>query len=70
MTGAATGIGEALVVRLQREGWQVFATYRTTPPEKARWFGLSNVTAVRCDVAELEEPCRRRDHERSHVGHP
>jgi NAD(P)-dependent dehydrogenase (short-subunit alcohol dehydrogenase family) len=28
ITGAATGIGEALVVRLQREGWQVFAAER------------------------------------------
>jgi len=55
VTGAATGIGEALVVRLQHEGWRVFASYRSTPPEKARWWGLSNVTAVHCDVAEPDE---------------
>lgn len=55
VTGAATGIGEALVVKLQKEGWQVFAGYRSSPPEKARWFGISHVTPVKCDVSDLEE---------------
>lgn len=55
ITGAATGIGEALVLRLQREGWQVFATYRNRPPEQARWFGKPNVIAVACDVTDHEQ---------------
>ena len=55
ITGAATGIGEALVVRLQREGWQVFAGYRSTSPEAARWFGKPNVVAVQCDITDLDE---------------
>lgn len=55
VTGAATGIGEALVVRLQREGWQAFAGYRNSPPDQARWFGLPNVTAVACDVTDADQ---------------
>jgi NAD(P)-dependent dehydrogenase (short-subunit alcohol dehydrogenase family) len=55
VTGAATGIGEALVVRLEREGWQVFAGYRNSPPDRARWFGLPNVYAVPCDVTEPDQ---------------
>ena len=55
VTGAATGIGEALVLRLQREGWQVFAGYRSSPPEKARWFGKPNVVAVPCDVTDPDQ---------------
>jgi NAD(P)-dependent dehydrogenase (short-subunit alcohol dehydrogenase family) len=55
ITGAATGIGEALVVRLQREGWQVFAAYRNSSPDRTRWFGLPNVIAVRCDVTDPDQ---------------
>jgi 1-acylglycerone phosphate reductase len=55
ITGAATGIGEALVVRLQREGWQVFAAYRDSPPEETRWFGKPNIAAVPCDVTETDQ---------------
>ncbi len=55
ITGAATGIGEALVLRLQRQGWQVFAGYRNNPPEKARWFGVANVIAVPCDVTDPDQ---------------
>lgn len=55
VTGAATGIGEALVMRLQREGWQVFATYRNSLPDRARWFGKSNVIAVPCDVTDHDQ---------------
>jgi NAD(P)-dependent dehydrogenase (short-subunit alcohol dehydrogenase family) len=55
ITGAATGIGEALVVRLQREGWQVFATYRNSPPDQSRWFGMPNVLAVPCDVTDADQ---------------
>lgn len=50
VTGAATGIGEALVVRLQRGGWAVFAGYRHSAPGEARWHGLPGVTGVPCDV--------------------
>ncbi|HEY7051221.1 MAG TPA: SDR family NAD(P)-dependent oxidoreductase [Mycobacterium sp.] len=55
VTGAATGIGEALVVRLQREGWHAFAGYRNSPLDQARWFGLPNVTAVACDVTDADQ---------------
>lgn len=55
ITGAATGIGEALVVRLQHEGWRVFAAYRNSPPERSRWFGKPNVCAVRCDVTSPDQ---------------
>jgi NAD(P)-dependent dehydrogenase (short-subunit alcohol dehydrogenase family) len=40
ITGAVSGIGEALVVRLQREGWEVFAGYRNNRPGQARWFEM------------------------------
>jgi 3-oxoacyl-[acyl-carrier protein] reductase len=55
ITGAATGIGEALVARFQREGLQVFAGYRHGPPDQARWFGIPNVIAVPCDVTDPEQ---------------
>jgi len=55
ITGAATGIGEALVVRLQREGWQVFAAYRNSSPDRTRWFGMPNVIAVPCDVTDPDQ---------------
>ena len=55
ITGAATGIGEALVVRLQHEGWQVFAAYRISPPDRTRWFGMPNVIAVPCDVTDPDQ---------------
>lgn len=55
VTGSATGIGEALVVRLEREGWQVFAAYRNTSPQRTRWFGKPNVVGVRCDVTQPDQ---------------
>ncbi|OBK30598.1 hypothetical protein A5634_00880 [Mycobacterium asiaticum] len=55
ITGAATGIGEALAVRLQREGWLVFTGYRSSPPGNARWCGQPNIVAVQCDVTDLED---------------
>jgi NAD(P)-dependent dehydrogenase (short-subunit alcohol dehydrogenase family) len=55
IAGAGTGIGEALVVRLQHEGWQVFAAYRDRPPEETRWFGKPNTAAVRCDVTQSDQ---------------
>lgn len=55
VTGSATGIGEALVMRLHREGWLVFAAYRDSSPERTRWFGRTNVVAVQCDVTEPDQ---------------
>jgi NAD(P)-dependent dehydrogenase (short-subunit alcohol dehydrogenase family) len=55
ITGAATGIGEAMTVRLAREGWQVFAGFRRAAPELARWHGLPDVTTVPCDVTDPEQ---------------
>lgn len=52
ITGAATGIGEGLVNKLQAEGWRIFAGYRSAAPEKASWFGKANVVPVRCDVTQ------------------
>jgi NAD(P)-dependent dehydrogenase (short-subunit alcohol dehydrogenase family) len=55
ITGAASGIGEALVVRLHREGWQVFAGYHNSPPAETRWHNMINVIAVPCDVTDLNQ---------------
>ncbi|MDT5221475.1 MAG: hypothetical protein QOF15_3580 [Mycobacterium sp.] len=55
ITGAATGIGEALVLRLQRESWLVFAGYRNNPPDRARWFGMPNVNPLACDVTDRDQ---------------
>lgn len=52
ITGAATGIGEGLVNKLQTEGWRIFAGYRSAAPEKASWFGKANVVPVCCDVTQ------------------
>lgn len=55
VTGAATGIGEGLVNKLQAEGWRVFAGYRSAAPEKASWFGKPNVVALACDITKPEQ---------------
>lgn len=55
ITGAATGIGEGLVNKLQAEGWQVFAGYRSAAPEKASWFGKANVVPLPCDVTRPDQ---------------
>jgi NAD(P)-dependent dehydrogenase (short-subunit alcohol dehydrogenase family) len=68
ITGAATGIGEALVVRLQREGWQVFAGYHSSPPDRARWFGMPGVTAVPCDVTDPDQVLAAAKTIREHAG--
>lgn len=55
VTGAATGIGEGLVNKLQAEGWQVFAGYRSAAPEKASWFGKAHVVPLPCDVTQQDQ---------------
>lgn len=50
ITGAATGIGEGLVNRLQQAGWTVFAGYRSTDPIQSSWYGKERVTPLQCDV--------------------
>jgi NAD(P)-dependent dehydrogenase (short-subunit alcohol dehydrogenase family) len=55
VTGAATGIGEGLVVRLQQEGWHVFAVYRQRTPDNTRWNTLPNVTPISCDVTAPDQ---------------
>ncbi|HVK99469.1 MAG TPA: SDR family NAD(P)-dependent oxidoreductase [Dongiaceae bacterium] len=54
ITGSATGIGEGLVNKLQAEGWQVFAGYNSKH-EQASWNGKPNVTAVKCNVTDLQD---------------
>lgn len=54
ITGAATGIGEGLVIKLQAEGWKVYAGFRSASPESTQWYKKDNVTALRCDVQDLE----------------
>lgn len=53
ITGAATGIGEGLVNKLQAEGWQVFAGFRKAGAEQASWFNKSNVIPIQCDVTVM-----------------
>ena len=55
ITGAATGIGEGLVLKLQAEGWRVYAGFRSAAPEATRWHGLPNIVPLRCDVQSLED---------------
>lgn len=55
VTGAASGIGEGLVNKLQAEGWQVFAGYRSKKPDQASWFGKPNVIPVQCDVTDADQ---------------
>ncbi|MDX1692296.1 MAG: SDR family NAD(P)-dependent oxidoreductase [Ketobacteraceae bacterium] len=55
VTGAATGIGEALTKKLAEENWQVYAGYRNSSPDKAAWSGMANVTPLKCDVVNREE---------------
>lgn len=68
ITGAATGIGEGLVVKLLAEGWRVYAGYRSAAPELTSWHGLSNVTPLRCDVQLSEDIQKAVDCITSEVG--
>lgn len=52
VTGAATGIGRALIEKLDREGWCCFAGYNRQPPD-AVLAGCSHRTrAVQCNVTD------------------
>ncbi len=55
VTGAATGIGEALVNKLRTEGWLVFAGYLNSQPNGATWWNKSNVIPIQCDVTNKAE---------------
>ena len=33
----------------------MFAGYRNSPPDQARWFGIANVIAVPCDVTDPDQ---------------
>jgi len=55
ITGAATGIGEGLVLKLQSTGWRVYAGYRSAAPENSRWHQLDNVVPLRCDVQSEDD---------------
>lgn len=68
ITGAVTGIGEGLVNKLQAEGWQVFAGYRSAAPEKASWFGKANVIPLVCDVTDANQIEQAAVHIRSNTG--
>ncbi|MFI5507427.1 SDR family oxidoreductase [Mycobacterium sp. NPDC051804] len=68
ITGAASGIGEALVVRLHREGWQVFAGYRNSPPDQTRWHSMVNAIALPCDVTDPAQICAAANTISEHTG--
>jgi len=55
ISGSATGIGAGLVSKLLREGWQVFAGYRSSPPQGAAWFGDPHVLPIKCDVTSVAD---------------
>ncbi len=52
VTGAATGIGKALVERLDREGWQCFAGYNRQPPDALLAACSDRVRAVQCNITD------------------
>lgn len=52
ITGAATGIGKALVERLDREGWQCLAGYNRQPPDALLAACSDHVRAVQCNITD------------------
>jgi NAD(P)-dependent dehydrogenase (short-subunit alcohol dehydrogenase family) len=52
VTGAATGIGKALIEKLDREGWRCFAGYNRQPPDALLAACSQNTRTVQCNVAD------------------
>jgi NAD(P)-dependent dehydrogenase (short-subunit alcohol dehydrogenase family) len=52
VTGAATGIGKALVEKLDREGWLCFAGYNRQPPDALLAACSDRVRAVQCNITD------------------
>jgi NAD(P)-dependent dehydrogenase (short-subunit alcohol dehydrogenase family) len=52
ITGAATGIGKALVERLDCEGWRCFAGYNRQPPDALLAACSDKVRAVQCNITD------------------
>jgi NAD(P)-dependent dehydrogenase (short-subunit alcohol dehydrogenase family) len=52
ITGAATGIGKALVERLDSEGWRCFAGYNRQPPDALLAACSERTRAVQCNITD------------------
>jgi NAD(P)-dependent dehydrogenase (short-subunit alcohol dehydrogenase family) len=52
ITGAATGIGKALSLKLVQMGWRVFGTYNRTPPDNLLKKASPQLTMMQCNVAD------------------
>ena len=52
VTGAASGIGKALVEKLDREGWRCFAGYNRQPPDALLAACSARTQAVQCNVTD------------------
>jgi len=52
ITGAATGIGKALVERLDSEGWYCFAGYNRQPPDALLAACSERTRAVQCNITD------------------
>jgi len=55
ITGAATGIGKALALKLDSMGWNVFGTYNRSPPDDLIKKASSRLTMIHCDISNPEE---------------
>ncbi len=52
VTGAATGIGKALIEKLDREGWRCFAGYNRRPPDAVLSACSDQTMAIQCNVTD------------------
>jgi len=52
ITGAATGIGKALVQKLDSEGWYCFAGYNRQPPDALLAACSERTRAVQCNITD------------------
>lgn len=55
ITGANTGIGEALTQKLLDNGWLVYPTYWEEDPGDPTWKGHANARPLQCDVTNQEQ---------------